>query len=308
MSLAWWRYPTRRFSIDGLDFAVSTVARLDGIHCTLKMLGSEVGHDRLPIAGPEATRNFHLVATLPDGRVLDIDAGYIGWWTIGIIARLNGVIIHESHPGQTPQFPENLKSHVNIDWREQGAFAKRNRIPLAVDVATSLLFFVVAKLTDLTTAALVGAAVGIALVVFQRITRIDVTGGLALFGIVMLCISAAFALAFQDNEIIKLRSTIVGSIAAFLFLCDGMFGGKRLASGIVRYMPYDDIDPGRLGIGIGLTGLVMAALNYAVAKLASTDVWLFYTTFADTAVSILLTLAALRYARGGNVDPPKQQA
>jgi intracellular septation protein A len=48
---------------------------------------------------------------------------------------------------------------------------------------------------------------------------------------------------------------------------------------------------------MGLLGLVMAALNTAVALLASTDVWLFYTTFLDMPLIFLMIFAVFRYAR-----------
>ena len=297
MSVPWWWYPSRNFKIDGLNFAVRTTARTNGLQTELRMLDVPVATDLTPLSGPEAVRNHELVSDLPDGRRLSVEAGYIGVWSIGIVARLDGQVVHESHPGRAPQFPEKYKAHTATDWKTVGIMAPRNRLPFAIDVATGILFFVVAKLTDLTTAALVGAAVGVALVVFQRITRIDVTGGLALFGIVMLCISAGLALAFADEEWIKQRSTIVGLIAASLFLTDGLLGGKRLASALARYMPYDDIDPARLGIGIGLAGVVMAALNFVVARTFPTDIWLFYTTFVDVFVYMGLFFGVLGYAR-----------
>lgn len=110
-------------------------------------------------------------------------------------------------------------------------------------------------------------------------------------------------MAFQDEEFVKLRGTITGLIAASLFLIDGLLGGKRLASGLARYMPYNDIDAGRLGIGMGVLGAIMAGLNYAVAKLASTDVWLFYSTFLDFAVVFALFFIVLRYARRAVPEP-----
>ena len=51
-----------------------------------------------------------------------------------------------------------------------GVFARHNRLPFAIDMATGLLFYVIAKMTDLQTAALVGVVVGLGLVTFQRIT------------------------------------------------------------------------------------------------------------------------------------------
>jgi hypothetical protein len=41
----------------------------------------------------------------------------------------------------------------------------------------------------------------------------------------------------------------------------------------------------------------MAALNFAVARLATTDQWLFYTTFLDTVIMLGLALMVMRYAR-----------
>ncbi len=313
MSFIWWRYPTRRFSIDGLSFAVSSRARSDGLHSMLTMLGVEQANDVTPLLGPESVRNHRLVTKLPDGRELEIDFGYMGWWSTGLVARLNGVIVYESHKGGTPAYPEEYREQAikhssfaegikaghgdGPSPLETGIMAKGNRLPFAVDVVTGLLFYAIAKLTDLQTAAMVGIVVGFSLVAFQRITKIDVTGGLALFGIVMLCISAGLALWLADDEWIKLRGTITGLIAASFFLLDGLRGGPYIGKGLARYMPYSDIDTGRFAIGMGSVGLVMAGLNYAAAKLLSTDNWLFYTTFLDTFIVIGLVFFVLRFAR-----------
>lgn len=316
MSFTWWRYPTRRFSVDGLSFAVSSRARTDGLHSTLSMLGVEQMSDQTPILGLESVRNHSLFAQLPDGRALEIDFGYMGMWTTGLVAYLDGVVVYESHQGRTPAYPEDYREqaikHSSFGESisaargngpnpfETGIMAKGNRLPFAIDVITGLLFYAIAKLTDLQTAALVGIAVGFGLVAFQRITKIDVTGGLALFGIVMLCISAGLALWLADDEWIKLRGTITGLIAASFFLLDGLRGGPYIGKGLARYMPYSDIDTGRFAIGMGSVGLVMAGLNYAAAKLLSTDGWLFYTTFLDTFVIIGMVFFVLRYARRGS--------
>ncbi len=181
---------------------------------------------------------------------------------------------------------------------------RRNKVPIVVDIATGLLFFVVAKLTDLKTAALVGAAVGIALVIAQRFVKVDLLGGLAMFGIVMLLISAGFAIAFEDDELIKQRSTIVGLIGATFFLVDGLFGGKRLGQGLSRYIAYNDLDPRRLALAMGTVAAVVAGINYAVVKLVSTDVWLFYTTFGDLPLTILLVFGAIKWARSRRAPEP----
>lgn len=178
-----------------------------------------------------------------------------------------------------------------------GVFARHNRLPFAIDVATGLLFYFVAKFTDLQTAAMLGIAVGFGLVIFQQVTKIDVTGGLALFGILMLCISAGLAVWLNDDEWIKLRGTITGLIAASFFIIDGARGGPYIGKGLARYMPYSDINAGRFAIVMGVIGIVMAALNYGAAKLLTTDNWLFYKTFIDNFIVIGLVMLAMRYAR-----------
>jgi len=65
-------------------------------------------------------------------------------------------------------------------------------------------------------------------------------------------------------------------------------------------MPYSDLNPGRFAIAMGSIGVIMAALNYAAAKLLTTDSWLFYTTFVDSFIVIALVFFALRFARGQN--------
>ncbi len=313
MAFTWWRYRTRRFSVDGLEFAVRNYAASDGLHSTLSMLDIEQARDCTPLIGPDAVRNHWLSCALPDGRTLEVELGYIGSLTTGIIARVDGVVVHESHPGVTPAYPEKYRAdtvkHASMkeafksghgdqpDLFSSGVFAKHNRLPFAIDIITGLLFYVIAKMTDLQTAAMVGVAVGFALVAFQYFTKIDVTGGLALFGIVMLSISAGLAWYLADEEWVKLRGTITGLIGAAFFITDGLRGGHYVGRGLARYMPYSDIDPGRMAFGMGLVGLIMAALNYAVAKIASTDMWLFYKTFVDFFIVAALAMVAIRFAR-----------
>lgn len=297
MALTWARY-RRPFVLDALACEVIVRVAVTGIRSELRVDGVVVARDSTPATGAEAARNHRLLAALPDGRPFEVEVGYINWVTVGIAVRREGALLHESHPGRAIAYPASL-ARIAADPHTDLGRIKANRVPIAVDIALGLLFFVLARLTDLTTAALIGAAVGLALVVVQRFVRVDLLGGLALFGVVMLLLSAGLALAFEDEMAIKMRSTIVGSIGAVLFLSDGLLGGRRLGTGMARYLPYTDIDPGRLAMGMGAVGLVMAALNYLVARFASTQAWLFYTTFGDIAVTIAMVQLVFRYARSG---------
>lgn len=297
-----WRYK-RPFAVDGHDGLVLIDSRMDGLTSTLLIDGDEVARDHTPPIGPDAVRNHQLAATLNEGRKIAVEAGYISIINAAIAVRVEGALIHESHPGRKIAFPERSGR-----WISQQTAAgkpaydldklKRNKVPLAVDIATGLLFFTVAKLTDLRTAALVGAAVGIGLLVAQRFVRVDLIGGMALFGIFMLLMSAGLAILFEDDAMIKQRSTIVGLIGATCFLFDGLvLKGRRLGHGISRYIAYRDIDEARLAIGMGLIGVIMAASNWIVVRRFSTDAWLFYTTFVDVFLSIGMVLYVIRWAR-----------
>jgi intracellular septation protein A len=175
---------------------------------------------------------------------------------------------------------------------------RRNKPSLITDLALGALFFVVAKFTDLTTAALAGAAAGLALVVVQRFVKVDLLGGLALFGVVMLLLSAGFSLAFSDDWAVKMKSTALGLLSALLFGVDALFfSGRLLAARLARYMPHADVDTRRLGIGMAATGLVLALVNYAVARHSSTDIWLYYTSFGDMVVTLALVAFVIRFSR-----------
>ncbi|HEY0044703.1 MAG TPA: septation protein IspZ [Allosphingosinicella sp.] len=285
-----WRY-TRPFELDGRPAQVVIRSAMSGLFSELQVDGRTVASDWTPPSGPAATRNHRLVH-----EDVEVEAGYVSLWNIGIAVRRGGALVHESHPGQRIAFPAKLAKMASDPGIDMARY-KANTIPITIDIVLGLLFFVVAKLTDLSTAAIVGAGVGIALVIVQRFVKVDLVGGLALFGVVMLLISAGLAIAFQDDWAVKMRTSIVGVITAVLFLGDGLLGGNRLGKGLARYLPYRDMDPARLALGMGVLGLVMAGLNYLVAAVASTDVWLFYTTFVDFFLVMLLIVLVLRYAR-----------
>ena len=298
-----WRY-RRPFPIEGRQAEVVIESGTRGLGSRLLIDGTERSSDFTPATGADSVRNHRHRLTLDNGSTLDVEAGYCSWTNAAIAARIDGRLIHESHPGIVIQLPERAQRMMIGATTPTGKPAydlgklKDNRYAIGVDIALGLLFFIVAKLTDLRTAALVGAAAGLALIVAQRFVKVDIIGGMALFGVFMLLVSAGFAILFEDEEIIKQRSTIVGLIGASLFLIDAALGGKWLGRGISRYIAYTDLDERRLAVAMGLIGLIMAATNWLVVKLFSTDVWLFYTTFVDVFFSIGMVLIGIQWARG----------
>ncbi len=185
----------------------------------------------------------------------------------------------------------------------EGHAFKRNAPAIITDIALGLLFFAVGKATDLRTAALVTAAVGLSLVPIQWLinryapSKIDLLGGLALFGVVMMLLSAGLSWYFDSEFAVQLKATIMGSIAATCFALDAMTGGRVMARRLSTYLAYRDLNLQRLSIGMALCGYTMAGINLAVALSFSKDTWLYYTTWGDFVVVIVLTQWALNWSR-----------
>lgn len=294
----------RPFSIDGVGYVARIQASMT--RQSMRVLHGEavIAEDAITFA-IDGTRNLVARATLPDGRILEVEAGYINWITVAIAVRLDGVLIHESHPGKVIRWPDAFSidpsdpadiAKINAQ-AEQASRFKRNLPSLLTDIGLGVVFFFVGSHYGLVTAAVVGAIAGVILWIVQKITRIDLLGGLAVFGIVISIISAAFAVVFQDPKIVQMRTTIIGLFVAALFLGDGvLFKGKFLGARLERYLP-PNTDAARLAIGIGALGAFMAGSNAAVTELFSEEQWLFYTTFLDTPLAIALGFGVMAWAR-----------
>lgn len=226
--------------------------------------------------------------------------------------------MYESHPGRDVHHGEALvKKMVGLDAEAgDSAVAKmrsmaeinqnkwqRNKYSVYADLALGALFFIVGKVTgDLALAAIVGAGGGLALVVAQRFVKVDLLGGFAVFGTIMLLISAAFSLALQDDYWVQMKSTILGLFTASIFMADGLLRrGSYFGARIERYMPLP-LHHDRIAVGMSLTGIIMAGANYLVAENFSEDFWLTWTTFLDLPVGMALFYSVVYWARKKPTD------
>jgi intracellular septation protein A len=291
-----WRY-ARTFRADGQDIRILTDVGMQSMETHVEVNGERRGSDRLVLSA-ETYRNNRVSVPLGSRR-LDVEAGYNSWWNVGMRADLDSQTIWESHPGKPIALPGNAAKMVAGQSGADGQFArmKAQWPSIAADIAIAILFFLVAKLADLRTAAMVAAGAGLALVGIQRFVKVDLLGGMAMFGIVMTLLGAGFAILFEDDRMIMLRSTVLGGIAAVLFLTDGLLGGKYLGKRMLLYMPARDLDPRRFALGLGFAGVFMALLNWLVVEYGTQDQWLFYTTIADVPVSVAGVLWALWFAK-----------
>jgi intracellular septation protein A len=298
---------TRSFLVEGQTIDIVHEQFVESSRSTLSVEGQVMTTDGVDKGEPDPLRNHRLIWTRGDGRVLEVEIGPATTWSYGMVARLDGVAVYESHPGRPLGYGGRMKRF--IDWTETAstpekkaqadAAWKRNWPSLATDLTLGLVFFFVAREFGLVTAALGGAAAAVVLWIVQRIIKVDLLGGLAVFGIVMSLISAGFALIVQDERIIQYRGTILGIVGAIPFLADGFLAkGQKLAVRLARYLQFP-VDAGRLGIGMGGIGLVSAAMNAVAALVLSQDDWLVFTTFLDVPIVMALFFATLLWVRKG---------
>jgi intracellular septation protein A len=253
-------------------------------------------------------RNHRLCHTLQDGSKLEVEIGYLNWYNTGIRVSISGTLVHESHPGRDILYLTRVRKASLGGKTEQQLQEQRerdaaqwalNRPSLIIDIALGLLFFAVSKVTgNLTTAALVGAVAGLTVVLAQRFVKLDLLGGLAMFGVFTLLLSAGFSLWFQDERMVQLKGSILGVLVAGLIFGDGLFNrGRYFGARLARYLIGMTVDARRLSLGIAVLGLIMAGLNLMAMHWLSKDAWLTYTTFVDAPLAMVLGLLVLIFAK-----------
>ena len=187
------------------------------------------------------------------------------------------------------------------DWNKniQKQKWEKNKYSIYADLGLGALFFIAGKITeDLIFASFVGVAGGLTLLVLQRFVKIDLLGGFAVFGTIMLLISGIFSFVLQDDYWVQMKGTALGLLSASMFFLDGVLRkGAYFGARFERYLPGGALHHNRLAIGMRLTGAFGALGNYLVAENFSEDFWLTYTTFLDLPILMILIFLVLRWSR-----------
>lgn len=308
-----WTY---RFKpvIDGHTVPVALEYGLTGSRLVVQPAGEGAGApvvDKLDFMN-EAYR-LQTVEMDSSGGPAQIVAGPRNLWSIGLKVTRDGQTLWQSHEnphgylGKMQALVNSRRAGSTPGSAAQPAFDgsawKRNGPAIACDIALGLLFFIMGKTTDLRTAALVTAAVGLSIVPLQWLINrfaprpIDLLGGMALFGVVMMLISAGFSWYFESEFAVQLKATVMGGIGASVFAVDALFGGRWMAKRMATYLAYRDLSLQRLAVAMAGIGATMASVNLAVALNFSKDTWLYYTTWGDMVLVIVLTQYAINWAR-----------
>jgi intracellular septation protein A len=300
-----WTYLWRPV-IDGHTYELRLEAGFSSWRAVLRIDGANVADDRLNFHR-EPVRLLRLRWPTPAGELL-FEIGPRNWLAFDLRVSRDGALLQQSHPRPFAHLPR-LRKMAAADAAADTDKLKRNAPAIITDIALGLLFFVAAKLTDLRSAALIAAGVGIALYgvqwVLDRVLarKVDLLGGLALFGIVMLLVSAGFSWWFDSELAVQLKSTYLGLLVACLFAIDALRGGKYLGQRLSLYLAYNDIDPQRLAWSFAAVGATMALVNAAVALAFSKDTWLWYALWGDLVLAMVLGMWAINRARGSARSP-----
>ena len=169
-----------------------------GMHSALIVGGAVLAEDTTPLGGPEAIRNHCLAATLPDGR-----SGRGRRWAMSAGGRSasrsasTAASSTKAIPARRIAYPGAGGAHGRrrLTVRPPGGFdpgqIQRNKVPLMVDIAARPAVLR-GRQADRSCPPPPSSAPAPASrsIVAQRFVKVDLIGGLALFGIVMLLLSA----------------------------------------------------------------------------------------------------------------------
>ncbi len=182
---------------------------------------------------------------------------------------------------------------MSDDPKQTGAEAARAEPPWlrpATDYGPIAVFFVAYVLADLLWAtgalmAATAAALGVSLAVARRVPLMPLitAGVVAVFG--------GLTLALQDETFIKMKPTIVQVLFAAILLGGLAFGRPLLKPLMGAAWAMDDRGWHKLTLRFALFFLAMAALNEAVWRTQSTDVWVSFKVFGILGLTLVFALA-----------------
>ena len=293
-----WSY-FRPFNFRGYECLVKVTLTFSKVTSSLYVNESLI--DEQSMSYMEGTTTFiHSLEAL-DKSEAHVESGYFNWWNTGIAVIEDGQMVYESHPGKDVRYGEKLVKKIlgeNSDINQKDKW-RENKYSVYADLGLGALFFIVGKISgDLVFATMVGVVAGLSLILLQRFVKVDLLGGFAVFGTIMLLISGIFSLILQDEYWVQMKGTLLGLMIALVFFLDGVFRqGTYFGARFERYIPGGALHQNRLAIGMSFTGVFGALSNYFVAENFSEDFWLTYTTFLDFPIFIVLFLLVLRWSR-----------
>lgn len=154
-------------------------------------------------------------------------------------------------------------------------------------LAVFLLVYIKAGLLAATGALIAATAVSVAVALWaeRRVPWMPLTTA------VVVGIFGGLTLWSGDDIFIKMKPTIVQALFAVVLLGGLAFGRPLLKPLLGAAWPMDDAGWRRLSLRFALFFVVMAALNEAVWRTQSTDVWVTFKVFGLMGLTLLFSIA-----------------
>lgn len=217
-----------------------------------------------------------------------------------------GAVAYRSHPEPFAALRtiQKISSFgASVEGKHQAEQGKAVYPTLAADICVGLLLYIAAGYMSLRDTAILGAATVLLLMladwsverVFSR--KLNLAGGFSALGVVMLLSSAAFAWLVDNELAIKLKSSVLGLMAAVMFAMDATLGGKYIGRRASQLITFIAIDPRRFSWGSAMVAAGQSLLSAATAIWLSLNAWLFYKHWVGPALAFGLGALVLWKSR-----------
>jgi intracellular septation protein len=259
----------------------------------------------------EPFRMQEVVVEGASGSTLTFRAAPRNLWAYGFEVAQDGAVVSRSHTEpfaglemmrKICTFGESAESRAKT-LNGKGAGNKDLYPVIVADVCIGLLLYIAAGYMSLRYTAILGAAAVLLLMLVEWSAdrlfgrKINLTGGLAGFGVLMLLLSAGFAWIVENELAIMLKSSVLGMIAAVLLAIDAMLGGKYLGQRMGQFITFVDLDPRRFSWGSSMAAAGQSLLSAAIAIWLSRDAWLLYKHWVGPTLGLALGIVVLWKSR-----------
>lgn len=176
--------------------------------------------------------------------------------------------------------------------QEKTAPSMNQGLKLALEAGPLVVFFIVnAKMGIFTATAVFMVvtvlALGYSYIKLKKLPTMPLVGG------AFIMVFGGLTIAFEDDSFIKLKPTIVNTLFASALFIGLQMKKNFLKTVLESALTLDDAGWHKLAVRWGWFFLVLAALNEAVWRTQTTDMWVNFKVFGIMPLTLLFTFAQM---------------